>query len=496
VFVGVHSASLAAELISSVPRETPRTVLLLNSVDPSAIRAIEDNVDLTRTLFVVASKQGSSLRMSLLLLHFLRRFKEAGMPFPGSHFIAFTESNSYVAELAKQYVFREIFVDPPGILTQFSGLIHYNVILAALGTQRPAELAASAQEMKNACSPDTLPSANPALALAALLAAVHSQSGRLLICPSSSLAPLADRLSFIIGSATCRRGRGIFSTRIRGLSPHQESAGDLSVTLGLTGSSLADLDAYAARRREAGSPMLQIRIEDVSQIAAEVFCWEIASSLAASRIGVNPFDESDLAALRSLVHSDLDISGSIRPPTPTQRFSDSSCELYFEGVTRRELSALSLEAALESLLRLVPANGYLALLAFLPHSKAIKRQLKAVHTDLQSILQMSVILTFDSRFLNRMGQTLLDGPNIGAVLLLTADPASDLQVFGAPYTFGRLKSAFASATFTSLSERQRHVVRVHFRRDAAESLNSFSAALRQAAENVAAKAVRAHSASD
>jgi len=496
VFVGVHSASLAAALIPSVPLETPRTVLQLNSVDPGAIRAIEDQVDLSRALFVVASKQGSSLRMSLLLLHFLRRFKEAGMPFPGSHFIVFTESNSYIAELAKQYAFREIFADPPGILTHFSGLIHYNVVLAALGTRSPAVLAGAAQKMKGACSPGTPPSANPALTLAALLLSVHSQSGRLFVYPSAGLAPLADRLTYIIGSATCRRGRGIFSTRICGPSPPLASANDLSVALGLAGSSSPDFDGYVARRREAGFPTLQICIGDVSQIAGEVFCWEIASCLAASRIGVNAFDESDLAALRSLVHSELDISGSIPPATPTPRFSDDTCELYFEGVTRRQLSTLSLEAALESLLHSIPANGYLALLAFLPQSESIERQLESVQQDLQSILQMPVMLTTDSRFLNRLGQTLLDGPNIGAVLLLTADPPSDLQVFGAPYTFGRLRSAFASATHTSLSERLRHVVRVHFRGGASESLNDFCASLLRAAQKVTAKGLRAQSACD
>lgn len=485
VFVGVHSASLAAELISSVPLETPRTVFLLKSVDPNAIRAIENDVDLTRALFVVATKQGSSLRMSLLLLHFLRRFKDAGIPFPGAHFIAFTESNSYVAGLAKQYAFREIFVDPPGILTQFSGLIHYNVILAALGTRSPAALAAAAQEMRKDCWQDVLPPQNPALTLAALLCAVSSQSGRLLIYPSSSLAPLADRLTYIISSATCRRGRGVFSTRICALSP-PPSASDLLVTLGFAGNS-SEIGACAARHREAGSPTLQISIEDLSQVAAEVFCWEIASCLAASRIGVNPFDESDLAGLRSLVHSDLDISRSIPPAAPTPHFSDDSCDLYFEGVTRREISTLSLEAALKSLLRLIPANGYLALLAFLPQSETVELQLKSVHTDLRSVLQIPVILTFDSRFLNLVGQTFLGGPRIGAVLLLTSDPVSDLQVFGAPYSFGRLERAYASAAFTSLTEGQRHVVRAHFRGEASESLNGFSKTLLLAAQNVAAK---------
>ena len=491
VFLGVHSASLAAELIATVPMTASRTVLLMNSVDPGAIRAMESKVDLSRALFVVASKQGSSLQVSLLLLHFLKRFKEAGMPFPGSHFMVFTESNSYLAELAKQYAFREVFVDPPGIPTQFSGLIHYNVILAALGTCSPEALAASAQEMQKACSPCAPVSANPALALAALLSAVHGQSGRVLFCSSPGLAPLADRLSYVIGSATCRRGGGIFSARIGGQSlPVQ--ANDLSVLLAFADEPSPEPEAVAAQRLAAGAPTLEIRIGNASQIAAEVFCWEIASCLAASRIGVNPFDESDLAALRSLVHSDLDISGCMPPTAPTPRFSDDSCELYFEGVTRRQLSTLSLEAALESLIQLIPASGYLALMSFLPHSESAERQLESISTQLQSTLKVPVTLTFDTRFLNRIGQSLLGGPNIGVVLILTANSAVDLQVFGAPYTFGRLKRAYASATLTSLSERQLYALRVHLLDDTSVSLAGFSATLLRVAENLAARGSAAH----
>ena len=163
------------------------------------------------------------------------------------------------------------------------------------------------------------------------------------------------------------------------------------------------------------------------------------------------------------------------------RLSDSNVELYFEGVTRRELSSLGVGEALRSLFALIPAGGYLALISFLPHSDELRERILLLCGKVQELLNVPVLLSFGSRFVHRLGHTLLSGPVTGVTLLFTVDRTFDIPVPGAHYTFGRLHNAFATAAFAAVVQRQRHILRVHFRRNATETFDAFAATLLSAA---------------
>jgi hypothetical protein len=484
LFVGLHAASLAAELVASLPLNVPdKRFALLNTLDPLVIRHVEDEIDLSRTLFFVATKQDTSLRVSLLLLHFLKRFKDARIPSPGSRFIVFTEESSYVAHLAKTYAFRELFVDPPGILPQFSGLINYGTLLTSLRACTPGEITAYVQDAANSCSPSVAPDQNPALRLAALFRAVSASSGRLLFLADPRLAPLADRLAFIVSSACCRDNHGIVALRpAEPFLANLSSPEDLLVILTQDDRPSPALEALSREYREARRPVLQVNLPRLVHVPSLVFCWEVASCLAASLFGVNPFDESDLQELQALVHSDLDIASQpALPRRSTPRIGDSLVDLYFEGSTRRELSTLSLELTARTFLRLIPNHGYLFLLNFLPSSAELSQRVAALQADLQHAVGFPVSLGADSRWVHRGAQMLLAGPPAGAVLLLTADSPSDIPVAGADYTFGRVRNAYASAFYFAISQRARHIVRAHLRGNLSESLDHLSAILLHAA---------------
>ena len=217
VFIGMNAASFAADLVASLSLQAPGfKILLLDSVAPESIRAVEAEINLARTLFLAVTKQTSSLRVCLLLLYFLKRYKDAGISNSGRHFVAFAEENSYVAQLARQYAFREVFVDSPGLLGQFSGIVHYGVLFAALGMFTPSALSAETQRMAQLCSPEVASAENPALNLAALLSAAAQSSGRLLFFASPRVAPLASRLGHVACVATCRNGLGLVAAFFAG----------------------------------------------------------------------------------------------------------------------------------------------------------------------------------------------------------------------------------------------------------------------------------------
>ena len=97
-------------------------------------------LSLDKTLFVFANKSGKRIETHCLLLYFLKKLKAAGVESPGKHFMALTEQNSYLAALAREYKFRNIFFDPPGISSHYSGLIHFSLVLAAARRREPSTI--------------------------------------------------------------------------------------------------------------------------------------------------------------------------------------------------------------------------------------------------------------------------------------------------------------------------------------------------------------------
>src|SRR5258707_1656429 len=93
--------SLAMKAASQASAEIRwRRIFLLDSIHPAAIRAIDEQLDFARTLFVFANKSGKSIEAHSLFLYFLSRLKSEGTTDPGRSFIAATEQGSYLAEHA------------------------------------------------------------------------------------------------------------------------------------------------------------------------------------------------------------------------------------------------------------------------------------------------------------------------------------------------------------------------------------------------------------
>jgi glucose-6-phosphate isomerase len=110
--------------------------------------------------------------------------------------VALTEQGSYLASLARGYKFREVIFDPPGIHGRFSGLIHFSLFLTAAGRLDKVSLMESIHAMKNACGPSMPLAENPAVRLAAFLAAGEREGmKRLMLLPVAKFltSPIASR---------------------------------------------------------------------------------------------------------------------------------------------------------------------------------------------------------------------------------------------------------------------------------------------------------------
>jgi glucose-6-phosphate isomerase len=102
VFIAMGDSNLAAETLLNTSAEMRyRRLFLLDSTDPGAIRAVDEQLDYQATLFVVASKTGKRIETHSLLLYFLNRLKAQGVRDAGRRFVAVTEEDSYLSGMAR-----------------------------------------------------------------------------------------------------------------------------------------------------------------------------------------------------------------------------------------------------------------------------------------------------------------------------------------------------------------------------------------------------------
>jgi len=484
VLVSLGFASFAAEAILKLPSaRLGKRTLLLRSIDPDAVQALEKNLRLERALLIFVNKLGKDLDNHALFLYFFEQMKARSIPSPAVHFVALAEENSYLVQLAGAYDFIDRFLDPPGIIGRYSSLIHFNFYLAAAGGYHPGNLVERARAMQAACSGSALSEANPAALLGAVLAAAEQEgSSRLVFFSNDNLLPVAQRMGCLVGASTCANGRGLIPILARSTHPPGLfEKGCLPICVRLRGNDTSSFEQQCQKLREAGSPLVTIELNGPEEFAAELFKWEIATALACSLLEVNPFREPDPRQGRLRVAQILEppTRGEYHLPSYAVRVRESSLELYAEGQTRRELSTLSMAEALRSFLSLRRPEGYLALLPFLDVNGERSGTIGRICEQLESRLDVPVLVADGPRYLHCMGELFSAGPPNGLVIVLTAEPQKDLGVPGAEYTLGEIQTAMAQAEFESLVRLERPVLRLHLTNGADLGLGQLEMILNQ-----------------
>jgi transaldolase/glucose-6-phosphate isomerase len=490
VFVAMGDSNLAAETVAHASTEKRwRRVFLLDTTDPAAIRGIDERLDLGSTLFVFANKSGKRIETHSLLLYFLDRLKAQGASDPGRCFIAVTEENSYLASLASSYGFLGTFLDPPGIKGRYSSLIHFGLLLSALWRFDPADLVSRAVAMRDLCRQSAPAETNPALTLGALLAAGAIEGhNKLLLLGTKSLDASTRRIGQLVGTSTCKDGQGLIPIcggPPRPLEVYQR--GCIAAILTLRGEEEAQVKEAENQLKQAEVPTVSIELNTPAELGVEVFKWEVATALACALLNVNPFDEPDVQAGRdgaAEILEGLVAKGEL--PSKTVRVRERGIEFYAEGETRQQISTLSLSDALRTFFELRNADGYLAIITFLGANPSVKAALGRLREQLASRLGIPVLLSSGPRYLHYFEQVYKGGPSKGLFLILTSEPAVDVVIPGAGYTFGQLQLALALGDFDSLESRQKLVLRLHLTQSLEQGLAEVEQVIQQALGNTRA----------
>jgi transaldolase/glucose-6-phosphate isomerase len=461
---------------------------VLDSTDPAQVKAFENKINLAKTLFIVSSKSGTTLEPNIFKQYFFERAKQTvGADKAGSRFIAITDPGSKMQQVAEADRFRHIFFGLASIGGRYSALSNFGVVPAALMGLDVNRFLDRTQEMVEACGADVRVEQNPGVLLGIVLgtAARHGRDKHTILT-SHGLAALGAWLEQLLAESTGKQGKGIVPVDREELGAPAVYGNDRAFAyVRLSSDPDKGLEAKVAALEQAGHPVVRIVVGDVYALGQEFFRWEIATAVAGSIIGINPFNQPDVEASKIATRSlttEYEKTGSLPAESPiledaaVKLFTDSS---NADALAKAAGSDKSLASYLRAHINRAGAGDYFALLAYIQMNSRHEALLQKLRHALRDKKRVATCLEFGPRFLHSTGQAYKGGPNSGVILQITCDDAADLPVPGQKYTFGIVKAAQARGDFQVLAERGRRALRVHLGKDLASGLEQLSSAFEQ-----------------
>ena len=424
VLCGMGGSSLAPEVIC---RAAGVPLMLLDSTHPDHVWSALEG-DLARTVVVVASKSGGTLETDSQRRALVVAFTAAGID-ARQRIVVVTDPGSPFEQLAKDEGYRAVFLSDPHVGGRYSALTAFGLVPSALaGADVEALLEQAAQLLPVLGGQDS-----PALLLGAALGG-DRRDKIVLDASGTDLAGFGDWAEQLIAESTGKLGMGLLPVVVQDTAPELTStAPDLHVI-----------------RLDGPAPELGTSV--TGALGEQFLVWEAAVVVAGRRLGINPFDQPDVESAKLATRALLES----QPAPTTPLFTEGDVAVYatpglLEGVD-------SVAAAITALLATVPAEGYLAVMAYLDRLR--DASLAGVRDALALRLHRPVTFGWGPRFLHSTGQFHKGGPLVGSFLQVTGLVSRDATIPDRPFTFGGLIAAQAAGDATVLAEHGRPVLRL------------------------------------
>ncbi|MGY4572455.1 bifunctional transaldolase/phosoglucose isomerase [Bradyrhizobium sp. USDA 3256] len=487
VVLGMGGSSLGPEVLAQTfPHRSgfPR-LHVLDSTDPAQVRAMEEYVDIARTLFIVSSKSGGTTEPNVMKDYFFDRVAKAiGKDKAGHRFIAVTDPGSSLQKVAIKQGFARIFYGDPAIGGRYSVLSPFGLVPAAAAGIDVRSLLGHALAMVRSCGADVPPQENPGVQLG-LAMGIAGLEGRdkVTIFASPDVADFGAWAEQLIAESTGKDGKGLIP--IEG-----ETIGDATVygndrffiDLRTDNENDAAHEAKLAALEAAGHPVVRIVMKSIDHIGQEFFRFEIATAVAGSILGINPFNQPDVEAAKIKTReltAAFEKTGSLPAEEPV--VSADGVDLYTDAQNAEELRQAGANGDLNSWIKAhlsrSGSGDYVALLAYIERDGDTIDAMQAMRLKVRDARHLATCAEFGPRFLHSTGQAYKGGPDSGVFLQVTTDDTADLPVPGQKASFGVIKAAQARGDFDVLTERGRRALRVHLKGDLSSGLAALDAAI-------------------
>lgn len=428
VLVGMGGSSLFAMVLDAVSGSASRNPRLhvLDSTDPAAVARVEADVDWTSAAVVAASKSGTTVETRAHLDRFRSRLDEAIGQRAGERVVVVTDPGSALEEVAHAAGFRAVVHGDADIGGRYSALSPFGLLPAVLLGLDVDRLLQNARDAAARWVLDPWSDAGPALLATVLaVAAQHGRDALHLLVPTEA-GMFGSWVEQLVAESSGKDGVGVLPVVCMDVDDVIAHERAVVVALGPAPGPavLAVLEAH-------GVPVLVVPWSGPDDVAAESLRWMQAVPLLCAQLGVDPFDQPDVAAAKAATAQAL--SSGMEPDTARP---------------------------LEELRAALDAAGYVALLGYVDPEGPDAVTLASVARALARRHGVPVTVGIGPRYLHSTGQLHKGGRDDGVFLVVVGDDPEDVPIPGRDHGFARLKRAQAAGDLVALREAGRRAEHV------------------------------------
>ncbi len=483
VLLGMGGSSLCPE----VSRETFGTkggyleLHVLDNTDPAAVKDVESRIDPAKTIFIVSSKSGGTTETMSFYKYFYEVTANAVGNKAGEHFVAITDPGTSLMKEGREKNFRRVFENPIEFGGRYSALSLFGLVPMALIGIDIKRILNNAHQMCLNSGPFVPADANPGVSLGALLG-VNQKLGRdkVTFVLSQSISAFGLWVEQLIAESTGKLGLGLLPVDSEKLGTPENYSNDRIFAYVFTPEDKKDEKKITALEK-AGHPVVRIEIKDKYSIGAEYLRWEIATATAGAVIGINAFDQPNVAESKKNTNdllTEWKDKGAFSEGEPVVEkdgiavYCEPSAKWLFEGHKK------SVKDFLVTYLKTAKSPDYIATLAYFLQTPARHKLLQSIRTGLRDKFRTATTLGYGPRYLHSTGQLHKGGPNTGVFLIITSDANEDVPIPEQKYGFATLQRSQALGDFRSLNNKERRVIRIHLSGDADQGLKKLAEMLK------------------
>lgn len=461
VLIGMGGSSLGPAVMNQVFGNIPGNpkLIVFDSTVPEAVRRLVNQIDTSKTLFMVSSKSGNTIETNNLYSYF-RDVVESklGSIKTGEHFVAITDSGTSLNRLADTSGFRHVFQNPPDIGGRYSILSYFGLVPAALLGVDIEKLLNKAKSMRKMILDNTLTRENSAIFLGSVMG-VLAAAGRdkLTISSVGEISGIGSWIEQLVSESLGKNNKGLIPiTTDKVIEPNWYEDDRVFVHFDMEGKTLESDSNNLDRIKDTGHPVLRFSLNDRYDLGGEFFRWQVMTAVAGSVIGVNPFSQPNVEASKKATQIAL------------TSFKEHGALPEIPTVTN-----------IFELLNSIGTGVYLSIMAYLDDTPVLCAALSNLQDVLMKERKVTTTVGFGPRFLHSTGQMHKGGPDKGVFLQLVQDGDINIDIPGQSYSFGVLAHAQAAGDFQTLIATGKKVFRINIQSDPVSYIEDISTSIEE-----------------
>ncbi|MFT7584607.1 MAG: transaldolase/glucose-6-phosphate isomerase [Cellvibrionaceae bacterium] len=460
ILMGMGGSSLAPEVFMNVFGGEGLTLHVLDSTDGNRVLEFEDKVDLSKTLYIVATKSGGTAEtLSFFKYFYNKTVTQVGQKAAGAHFIAITDPGSKLEAMAAEHDFRETYLNDPNIGGRYAALSFFGMVPAGLVGVDLEKLLARAQEAAENSHGDNCPTKGKNIS--ALIGAIMGEAAKkgkdkITLVTSPALKNFGDWVEQLIAESTGKNGEGILPVTGETLGAPEVYGNDrLFAYIRIEKDHTHDNAVQALLA--AGHPVIMVRLRDIYDIAHQFFFWEMATVVAGYRLGIQPFDQPNVESAKIIARQMID-------------------EYMEKGVLPASSTSPISQDYLTEFMATAKPGDYVSIQAYVHPTAETDTLLDNLRIQLRDKYQLATTVGYGPRFLHSTGQLHKgDGGNGMFIQFVSNGPrdadipdeaGSDISTM----SFNVLKNAQALGDAAALEAVNRRLIRFDLGNDVVSAL--------------------------